>query len=645
MSLMQSNKEQTLKSKKDQSAFLLAMIRYFKDLERQIRVKTKQFDKKPFIDYTFATADALASAYNFIKYILSVLFAGDSDSMYKLLITPAGVLVASIETLFLVAFYVLAITFAEERVKDGEDKNPYKQYLIDAQPYFRDGIKALRNFKKGWDILSTAIIALLDHAQQQGQPISLLKTYLTFYMVVIDLVGGLLAVAARFYLRSVRDLRKSMMTNNIALRSEIRELKCVPTQGEKTYLAKEMEVMSDETNDQALLAAVVLGVIDSLYLYFGILALAVLPPPALFIALIECSIYTALNTATRYDEEKNIFQKALLRTHSRCKLEFRAKQAEILRAQHFLLRKEIGDAIGLPCLPENVAKTMKDQLDELKELMLSLDAERSKLIALSTRNYSDSILLGLRNGFSIYSAFTSALFAVALVSPLSPGLLLYAIPMGFFFLGGSIAYTLIVDQYFKREQTKDYYLRCGIDAMENEESFRTFLNEGMLITMSPDDSPQKIWEVIRSLCSGWGKGSKFILDFILSRLKELGEDGHYHNTPLMNCMAVVGAFVFGIAMMLRALARVARLSLEQQDPLSKVPLRDGQRESSSLSSRRSSLLGTFSYSAGSSTVFFVPNTTINSEKATNQDASVRAEGTDRQHDIIELEEPAALNCA
>ncbi|MDW8941647.1 hypothetical protein SFB04_14550 [Legionella pneumophila] len=107
---------------------------------------------------------------------------------------------------------------------------------------------------------------------------------------------------------------------------------------------------------------------------------------------------------------------------------------------------------------------------------------------------------------------------------------------------------------------------CKTELLAPEE-FHKLLNDGLSLDPSPQFFFQEWFEVLRSLFSGFGKGQKFI-DFAGNSLQELGEDGHYRDTPVMYVLSVFSALLFGVTLALRALAKgLGRTPLAQQAKL------------------------------------------------------------------------------
>ena len=203
------------------------------------------------------------------KYFLDVFVPNNnSDMMHDFILTPAGFITAVLESIFLVAFSVLAVKF------DNEKEDNYKKFIATAWPYFRDVIKGLKNAYKGWrsTVIALSLLGITD---------------INFLIVPIGLLLGVFAATNRFWLRSMVEARKTMMTANGELKSEVKKLFSM-TEQESIYYFNQIKYQSDDERFFSFLSVGLGGFLDGLYLYVGVLSLATLSFPMLSVIAAIC---------------------------------------------------------------------------------------------------------------------------------------------------------------------------------------------------------------------------------------------------------------------------------------------------------------------------------------------------------------------
>lgn len=525
-------------------------------IDAQSRILAENLDKSRVIYYAYAALDSFSSSYSMFKYFFDLCLANnDPNLMHDIMMSPAGIIGITLETLFLVTFSVLATHY------DGEKKDSFKKFIATAWPYVRDVMKGLKNAYKGWRSAVVAI-ALIG------------GTNLNYLIAPVGLILGVLAAANRFWLRSMVEARKVMMRANTELLLEIKKLRTLSLEESKTYLTQ-IQPQSLQTRIMAYLAVAVGGFIDGLYLYVGVLGLAVLSPPLFTAMAVICLIYTLACIITRLYEEYD-FQQRLLITQTKCQIALLIKVVETSYAQLLLLRNKLNktplDLIAIKQLEEEVCQFIGE-----------FEEKRQLLISQSSRSYLAAILLGMKNGLYAYSALASVLFLVGSILVLTgatfpPALMVSCVILGLFLMIGFSIHS-VVKTYFhtnKNEtiEERPYYhlieMRTSIlEGHDNYylegESFHESIKDGLSLDPAPQFFYQEWFEVFRSLFSGFGKGQKFV-DFAGNPLQELDDQGHYHDTPVMYILGVISALIFGSILALRALARgFGRTQLGQVD--------------------------------------------------------------------------------
>lgn len=514
-------------------------------IDAQSRILAQKLDKDRHVYYAYSVLDSLSSSYSMFKYFFDV-FATDnsSDAMHDMMMTPGGIIAISIESLFLVSFSFLACHF------DGEKEDNYKKLIASAWPYFRDVMKGLKNAYKGWRsaVVAFGLIGNVD---------------LKYLIAPVGIILGIFAAANRFWLRQMLEDRKRMMSANAELLVEIKKLMSLSHQESLSYL-RQIKYQSRDTRDLSFLAVTAGGLLDGLYLYVGVLGLAVLSPHMLTALAIICVIYTIGCMITRIYEEYD-FQQKLVITQTKCKLALTTKEMETSYARLLkLIGKNNKNAQDLA--------ELHDLQNEVLSLITRFEQERLLLNQQSTRTYLSAALLGVKNGLYAYGALASILFLVGSILLLTgaafpPALLIACVTIGLVFIAGFTAHSLIMNYwhlnkkvepaerpYSKLLEMKDRLKENQSDSLLSLDSFQSSLKDGLFLDSSPQFFFQEWFEVIRSLFSGFGKGQKFV-DFAGNPLQDMDDQGHYHDSPVMYVLAVGSAILFGVTLGLRALAR------------------------------------------------------------------------------------------
>lgn len=520
-------------------------------LDAQCRIVAKNLHDDRYAYYGYAILDSASCSYSMFKYYVDVFIGNiDNDKMHDLMMTSGCIAAISCETLFLVSFALLAARF------DGEDDDELKQLIVAAWPYFRDMMKALKNAYKGWksaiQLLNMLNIVDLKHL-----------------IIPLGLVLGVISVVNRLWLRSMIEKRKVMMEANGLLISEIKELTSLTKEESEVYLIK-LQYQSLRSRILSYVGAMVGGLIDGLYLYVGVIGLAVLAPPFLTAIAAMCAFYTLVCVITRGYEEYD-FQLKLSITHTSSKLLLIKKELET-SYEHLLLASIIPDR-------ENLKSSHIINLEhEVYHLIERFEKSRQLLHEQTNRSYLTAALFGLKNGLYAYGALSSIMFMVGTVLTICsvsfpPALLFVGVALGVVFIAGFIAYSLRSNYLHinkeKKQEEKEYQqlisIKKNLHHLNNTDtsidyflidnnSFRNSVKKGLDVDPSPQFYFQEWFEVIRSFFSGAGKGQKFV-GFAGFSLQELDEQGHYQDTPIMFVLSALNALFFGLVLSLRAFAR------------------------------------------------------------------------------------------
>lgn len=573
-------------------------------IDAQSRLLAKNLQDNYKIHHAYAVLDSLSSSYSMYKYFFDICAPkNDTDSMHEAMMTPGGIAAITLETLFLVGFSLFA-SIAEKEISEKEAAeeakkestyNPlsaesprkpipnkatlndafkeywdyYKPYIAAYWPYFRDVMKGLKNAYKGWRSAIQAAVFLggMD---------------LRYLIMPVGIALGVFAATNRLFLRNMLEARKGMMTHNKKLLLKIQNEHSLTEKQRQDYL-EDIKSQSQFIRKASFIQVALGGFIDGLYLYVGVLGLAVLSTP-LFIAMASlCAMYTIGCIITRIYEEYD-FQQRLVITQFKCKLVLLAKQMDTLYSQILTLQA--------------IADKTNAQISELKQLKkewCSLfdesDDHRLQLQVKLGRTYFMAFLQGIKDALYAYSSTASVLFMFASILTLSgtvfpPALLMAVVSCGALFMIVFTAYSIRTNYLYQsrlaEKQTEDrpyqklVEMKKNIDLDKEEElldtsSFKTGLQDGFCFDVAPQFFFQEWFEVIRSAFSGMSKGQKFV-DYSGNPLQEKDQDGHYRDTPFMFVLEACSGVLFSLTLGLRALARgFGRSPLGQADIIISKP--------------------------------------------------------------------------
>lgn len=531
----------------------VSLLEKFKLLHEQALLEAHELHEQRYVYYFFAVFDSLSSSYSMFKYFFDLTStSSDPNALHDFMLTPEGIAVIVVETVFLVSFSFLAALFDKEPDKDDDQKNKYMAFVASAWPYFRDLMKGLKNAFKGW---RSALILL-----------SLLSiSNVHFLIMPLGIVLGILAAANRLMLRHIKDRRDVMKKTNNRLLAEIRNSELVTKWIRKRY--EELLMSQDDAECyRGFLGAVFGGVIDGLYLYVGVLSIAALSPQIILPLLVISGIYTLACVITRLYEEYQ-YQLKIQIVHTECIINLIMKQIESNYNELLLLQSKKNKSLDDGYEIERLEK-------EIYQLIEEFDVTRSLLLERTTKSYGSAILSGIQNGLYAYSALCSVMFVVGAVLMLSsvpcpPLFLMIGVPMGLFFIVLFVVHSLVENYIYTRnlqekiEQPYHELMRLKFEIEEQNEEQNSFLvhetflaclRDGLNLDPSPQFFFQEWFEVIRSFFSGVAKGYKFV-EFAGNPLQEPDDYGQYRDTPIMWILMGVSSAAFALVLTLRAFAK------------------------------------------------------------------------------------------
>jgi ABC-type multidrug transport system fused ATPase/permease subunit len=423
-----------------------------------------------------------------------------SDRMHDWLMSPVGIAVATIESLFLIAFAVLGSYFDENHT------NPIIRFLALIWPYLRDSLKAIKNGYKGARSLINIGIVFGAAAAMSNLILPLGVTFGAVYLI------------NRIWYRHMCSVRKKMQSMNELLGKwpflstterlvALKKNKMLKETLEKLCKNLEMTAITDDIPLEKLIAlintqnktgkikgylsAALNGAFDGFYMYAGLYLLCNLVPALAIVVNVFAIVFIALSILRNIYEE-HCFQR---------KLELSAYKAEYK-------------------LLQSMPELSIEQKARFKVVV-------EKLRALTHFTFIQALGESIRDGLGIYCVLTGILFAVSIFTPIPVGVVLGAIAAGVVGLLACAGYNLW--------KTHQYHIK-----KKHHE-----VPENRL----PDNT-----ELGRSALSGFKQGGKQS-NFFLNGLQEKSENDHYQSSPVIAiATCVLGAILSGIYF-LRALAK------------------------------------------------------------------------------------------
>lgn len=511
-------------------------------------------DKDGTVYTRYAVLDSLSSSYSMFKYFYDIL-APKGVSVHDLLERREIDALIFLETVFLVSYSYLACKYENEK------DNELKQQISNSWPFFRDVMKGLKNAYKGWR--STLLsYGMLSHSNPG------------FLITIPGVLLGIIAARNRYQLRAIYESRKIKMKANAELLAQIKEYSDLKPINREAYLNKSPDVdkesaklqikyQEDEERYRAYAGAAAGGLIDGLYLYVGVMTLAVLTAEVFCTLFVLSLIYAFTCVVTRLFEEYD-YQLKLFITQSECKLHLIVK---VIQNRHSLYSKLLRKEHRTP--EEEIE--FKQLETELLDLVDELGQARNTLEQQLTRSYFEAFFLGIKNGLYAYSALTSLIFVVGLISllasvPCPPLFLMATVPMGMVFIIGFTLHSLHANYQFLNHS--DRKKSCPYDniktALGRQKEFRFSLLATPNFLHSVEDATKieattvyyypEWFEVARSFFSGLTKGQKFV-DFAGTDFQEPDDNGVYQDPPLLMAFGLIVALGFGVVLAKRALAK------------------------------------------------------------------------------------------
>ncbi|MFJ1268531.1 hypothetical protein ACD661_08195 [Legionella lytica] len=540
------NEEDSSKKHKE-FVFLLAIAGL---IDSQCVHLAQQLEKDRTIHHVYNVFDSLSSSYSMFKFFFEVCISSsnDPDLMRRVLCSPQGMALFISEALFLVGFAFFASYFEKEKNKDPDKRDEMKYFIAASWPYFRDMMKGMKNAYKGWKSV-VQIMAILGLADLKS------------FIIPVGLALGLLATLNRFLQRSTEEQRKKKMNANKDLLKRLnnKNMPFLTKEEHEAYLNDPSKIQYQTLIERGLdlLARALGGLIDSLYLYAGVIGLAALTPEVFTVMAVFTIIFSVACVASRIYEGYEA-QRELLATQTRCKLALVAKELETTYGK-------------LGCAENADSQDMKNDLSRLIAQFCLLQQELKEQ---TTASYGTVFFLGVKNGLFAYGVLTSFLFMATSVFSVGtalfpPALLIAIISSGIASIVSVTAFLLYAHQHYLQEQTQKHtvadvalqqleQLQNNISADNCTVPSAETLKQWLFEARKPADVQKSLiqeWlEVFRSFFSGISKGNNFATLIALAFLQTDPQD-HEHGPSPMLMLTVASAAVFSAVLSLRALAR------------------------------------------------------------------------------------------
>ncbi|OGV26204.1 MAG: hypothetical protein A3F18_05795 [Legionellales bacterium RIFCSPHIGHO2_12_FULL_37_14] len=467
-------------------------------------------DEKRYVYVLFALA-SISDARNIISYVFEAMNDGStlpSDKMHFWLLSPIGIAVASIETIFLLAFAALGGYFKES------EKNRVLRWLAISWPYARDSIKALKNGYKG--ARSLLFIGITFGAS---------ALIMSSVLMPLGVTLGAAYLTSRVWYRHMCSWRKKKQAANDNLQLWLtsnstekkakelsknpilqQQLEALIDKGEiknlndavplKTLLQFVYKKQPPKTRITGYISAAFNSTLDGMYLYAGLYLLCNLIPPLAIMVNVFAIFYVSLSLVRGIYEEF-CFQR---------KLELSGYLAE--------------KRLLLSC-PDKT----KEVTDRLKEI----EKETARLTNLT---YGHAVGEAIRDGLGIYCGITTILIFVSLFTPIPLPVLLTFIVLGVVGLIATLSYnTYRVNQFKKGD-----------------------LNEQEAKALRDNKTPDATEVLLRAFPAG-GRQSLKITNYLFNAFQEENEAGHYQASREMALGSAILAPLFGVIYVLKSLAK------------------------------------------------------------------------------------------
>ena len=296
--------------------------------------------------------------------------------------TPEGVVAMVCGGTLLIGASILGGFFSEK------DDNWFQRNLAIIWPYIRDMLKALKWAFKG--VRNT--FAAIEKC-----------TYgVHFLLLPIGVTLAALSIFNRMWYRAMKNERKVMQDTNDLLTKQVQEKSIETITDWQTYKQDTEEklatnIQTTNLKTRSFMSAAFAGAVEGLYFYFATATLAVFIPP-IFISMLVLSTFLTLSYICSRMFEEYDFQRKLLSTALKTKVELCKKEIMVLLAQ---MEEKLEQTTEYQRLEDQLQREYQRHTQILKELE---DTVRF--------SYGMAILDGVKHGLTTQGVISSLMICV-----------------------------------------------------------------------------------------------------------------------------------------------------------------------------------------------------------------------------------------
>lgn len=500
----------------------------------------KQLHDSKIIYALYGLIDGQLVSYSSIKYFFDFVPKSANNPMRDWYKSPAGLIVASIESVILMGLSVVANTSEED------DPDVYKKAVKKMWPYIRSIVGELKD-------ASSAVSNGIKVASlfQNTKP--------THLMLPASVTIGILSVANRIWQRQLQDQRKELKKELKKLLKEItafnKEVCGDPDQlgihqAKLADYSSKLESLSKLQQSASYSSAVYAGLVESAGSYLGLLTLVTLSSPA-FIPLAASCLVFSLATITTSLYEARESQAALELEVLKIELHCKQHEIQLINAElGFLGNAKTAEAEEKKKLLEVRCATL---LSEVIEITQKFDSQNPAIIGV--------VFKGVQGGFEAYSTFNKTILtAIALfMKTVPPTLVVSSVFVGVALLAGFTAYALVA-HYYQQQAVQDALQNHSHQEQVIEGAFQKANRVvGELIkSHTPDVTSSslvnKLLDVTGSLFSGLKKGEKLVGYVLTLSILEISLQEKLEDQPIVTKIRITVGVITSLILALRVYA-------------------------------------------------------------------------------------------
>lgn len=312
-----------------------------------------------------------------------------------------------------------------------------------------------------------------------------------------------------------------------------------------------LEQNHQQNKYKLLVSNAIAGIVDAPYLYTGVMGLAVLSGPiivAMSIILISFVIISVMARVHEEEEKQKDARKQVLEGRL-------VKQANaLIEAQNTFYLFRV-----------NNPHATKEELDKAFQQVIPIfnqwHATREEIKELVEPSYYHGLMMGIKDGLSLFGAISSIYYAVNIILLLAgtafpPALIIAVVFVGLAAVIGFCAFRLYDTYQKKQEFTDKFELEKAHEEAEYDPHAELLgLNDWNSDGITKGEFYfQEMHEIVRASCAGMGKSDNLV-DFTLTGLKEQQEDGSYNEPLPMVIFSFLLAGFYGAVLGIRAIGK------------------------------------------------------------------------------------------